>query len=320
MIHLHHFRAIDNRYCKTHIILALSLLCVLGLCFAPSRAQAGPPPIQTYFVPLPEMQVQTALEAVDTGQPDIGDVMRSMISIAATGDNTIIYYDHWEDGYEADLANPVQASTEVWGDNDPVNGIPPGFGTDIINAGDVITLASDVALPRNPAQIRYDGRDKFGGTCAVAVTRASWALDPGVVLAGAVEVYPLRDYGLQFEVPVGEDLGSDSVIAQVVFKTERGYGPGYYIGSIVAQIVFGLLANIIVAWFSRRREFRADAGGANLSSNRQMADALRALQRVHEPEPLPNEMAAFGINGGLKSLFSTHPPLEQRIAALEGRH
>ncbi len=109
------------------------------------------------------------------------------------------------------------------------------------------------------------------------------------------------------------------LIDRVVFKTERGYGPGYYIGSIVAQIIFGLLANIIVAWFSRRREFRADAGGANLSSKRQMADALRALQRVHEPEPLPQEMAAFGINGGLKSLFSTHPPLEERIAALEGR-
>jgi len=109
------------------------------------------------------------------------------------------------------------------------------------------------------------------------------------------------------------------LIDRVIFKTERGYGPGYYIGSIVAQIIFGLLANIIVAWFSRRREFRADAGGANLSSKRQMADALRALQRVHEPEPLPQEMAAFGINGGLKSLFSTHPPLEERIAALEGR-
>lgn len=107
------------------------------------------------------------------------------------------------------------------------------------------------------------------------------------------------------------------LIDRVVFKTERGYGPGYFIGSIVAQIVFGLLANIIVAWFSRRREFRADAGGANLSSNQKMADALRALQRVHDPEPLPNEMAAFGINGGLKSLFSTHPPLEDRISALE---
>ena len=109
------------------------------------------------------------------------------------------------------------------------------------------------------------------------------------------------------------------MIDRIVFKTERGYGPGYFIGSIVAQIVFSLLANIIVAWFSRRREFRADAGGAALSSNRKMADALRALQRVHDPEPMPSEMAAFGINGTLKSLFSTHPPLEARIAALESR-
>ncbi|PLY13068.1 MAG: protease HtpX [Sedimenticola sp.] len=106
-------------------------------------------------------------------------------------------------------------------------------------------------------------------------------------------------------------------IDRVVFKTERGYGPGYYIGSIVAQIVFSFLANIIVAWFSRRREFRADAGGASLSSRSKMANALRRLQQAHEPQPLPNELAAFGINGGLKSLFSTHPPLEERIAALE---
>ena len=106
-------------------------------------------------------------------------------------------------------------------------------------------------------------------------------------------------------------------IDRVVFKTERGYGPGYYIGSIVAQIIFSLLANIIVAWFSRRREFRADAGGASLSSRTKMANALRRLQQAYEPQPLPNELAAFGINGGIKSLFSTHPPLEERIAALE---
>ncbi|MCG8428648.1 MAG: protease HtpX [Chromatiales bacterium] len=106
-------------------------------------------------------------------------------------------------------------------------------------------------------------------------------------------------------------------IDRIVFKTERGYGPGYYIGSIVAQIIFSLLANIIVAWFSRRREFRADEGGASLSSNQKMANALRRLQQAHEPQPLPNELAAFGISGGFASLFSTHPPLEDRIAALE---
>jgi len=106
-------------------------------------------------------------------------------------------------------------------------------------------------------------------------------------------------------------------IDRVVFKTQRGYGPGYYIGSIVAQIVFSFVASMVVAWFSRRREYRADAGGASLSSRSKMANALRRLQQASEPQPLPNELAAFGISGGLSSLFSTHPPLDERIAALE---
>ncbi|MDH3526059.1 MAG: protease HtpX [Gammaproteobacteria bacterium] len=111
------------------------------------------------------------------------------------------------------------------------------------------------------------------------------------------------------------------VVDRVVFKTERGYGPAYYITSIVAQIFLSILASIIVMWFSRRREFRADAGGASLAGRGKMIGALQALQRAHEPHDLPGEFAAFGIAGGLgsglKQLFMTHPPLEQRIAALQ---
>jgi len=110
-------------------------------------------------------------------------------------------------------------------------------------------------------------------------------------------------------------------VDRVVFKTERGYGPAYFITSIVAQIVLGILASTIVMWFSRRREFRADAGGAELAGRQKMIAALRALQRNAEPEDLPGEFAAFGISGsragGLKRLFMSHPPLEERIAALE---
>ena len=186
----------------------------LLLCLFTLPVQAGPAPIQTFFVPLPELEVQTSLKSVDTNNA-VGNVMRSIIAIVATGSNTIIYYDHWEDGYEPDMANPIQSSTEIWGDDDPGNGIPPGFAVDLINAGDVITLDNNVSLPRDPSQILYDGRDKFGGTLAVAVTRASWALNPGVVLAGAVEVYALRDYGTQFKVPVGEDLSSDQMFEYV---------------------------------------------------------------------------------------------------------
>jgi len=111
-------------------------------------------------------------------------------------------------------------------------------------------------------------------------------------------------------------------VDRIVFKTEEGVGPAYWIVSIVAEILLSVLATMIVMWFSRYREYRADAGGAQLTSRRQMANALRALQRVHEPQDLPaGEFAAFGISGGigqgLKALFSSHPPLEQRIAALE---
>ncbi|MGZ8226123.1 MAG: protease HtpX [Methylococcaceae bacterium] len=108
------------------------------------------------------------------------------------------------------------------------------------------------------------------------------------------------------------------VVDRVVFKTERGYGPAYYIVQMVAQIALGILASILVMWFSRRREFRADAGGAKLAGRDKMIAALRALQRSHEAPSLPGQLAAFGINGGgLTRLFMSHPPLEERIAALQ---
>lgn len=105
-------------------------------------------------------------------------------------------------------------------------------------------------------------------------------------------------------------------------SSDSGPGIGYWVVSIIAEIVLGFLAAIIVMWFSRYREFRADAGGAALAGREKMIAALRALQRVHEPHDLPaGEFAAFGISGnigqGLKKLFSSHPPLEERIRALE---
>ena len=113
-------------------------------------------------------------------------------------------------------------------------------------------------------------------------------------------------------------------VDRVVFKTERGYGPAYYITSILAQIVFGILASAIVMYFSRLREFRADAGGASLAGRDKMIAALKRLQSIHEPSHLPDQLVAFGINGGLaegmRKLFMSHPPLSERIAALQGNN
>jgi heat shock protein HtpX len=109
-------------------------------------------------------------------------------------------------------------------------------------------------------------------------------------------------------------------VDKVVFRTERGVGPGFYIAVLVSEIVFGLLASIIVAWFSRYREFRADAGSASLlGSPRPMVAALRRLGGL-QPGALPQSFKASGINGapsGFMALFSSHPPIESRIAALE---
>lgn len=110
------------------------------------------------------------------------------------------------------------------------------------------------------------------------------------------------------------------LVDKIVFKTERGQGPAFFVTMIIAELVLGVLASTIVMWFSRQREFRADLGGSALSSRANMVAALRRLASMH-PAPLPDKMAAFGISGGkssgFKRLFMTHPPLEERIAALE---
>jgi len=110
-------------------------------------------------------------------------------------------------------------------------------------------------------------------------------------------------------------------VDRVILKNERGAGIGFFVSSMVAQIVLGILASMIVMWFSRQREFRADAGGAKLAGRDKMIAALNRLKAMHEPAQLPDQMAAFGISGspagGFKRLFMSHPPLDERIAALK---
>lgn len=110
------------------------------------------------------------------------------------------------------------------------------------------------------------------------------------------------------------------IVDRAIFRNERGHGPGFFITSLVAQIVLGILASMIVLWFSRRREFRADAGGAQLAGRDTMIAALQRLgSQYGQPAQLPDTVKAFGISGasdGWKRLFMSHPPLDERIAAL----
>jgi heat shock protein HtpX len=112
-----------------------------------------------------------------------------------------------------------------------------------------------------------------------------------------------------------------SIVDKTVFRTERGIGPGYYVTVLVCEIVFGVLASIIVAWFSRQREFRADAGSARYLGTPQ--PMMRALARLGglPPGELPKSLAGFGITdkAGIMGLFATHPPIEERIRALQAQ-
>ena len=111
------------------------------------------------------------------------------------------------------------------------------------------------------------------------------------------------------------------LVDRMLLKNERGHGPGFWITTIVAELVLGILASVIVMWFSRYREFRADAGGASLAGRNKMIAALERLKLNHEqPAQLPDAVKSFGISGGvgggLKRLFMSHPPLDERITAL----
>ena len=109
-------------------------------------------------------------------------------------------------------------------------------------------------------------------------------------------------------------------VDRIIFKSENGHGPAFWVTVIIADLVLGILASLIVMWFSRQREFRADAGGASLAGRGAMIAALERLSAL-QPASLPDKMTAFGIAGGgasgLKRLFMTHPPLTKRIAALK---
>ena len=115
--------------------------------------------------------------------------------------------------------------------------------------------------------------------------------------------------------------GIGYTVDKVVFKTRQGTGPAFFITMIISELLLGVLASIVVMWFSRQREYRADFGGGQLAGTQKMIAALQRLKMQHEESALPKSMAALGVSGnqgmGLKALFSTHPSLDDRIARLQ---
>ena len=171
-------------------------------------------PVQTYYVPLPEDDL---FETFDTINSRANGRINNVISVAIAADGTLIYYDHWEDGYDptSNDTDNKQASTEIWGDGDLTNGIAPGDpdGDDILKGGQAIILEN--AIPRannyrNPNTILFDGADRIQSSLPIAVTRFAFPRFPGSLAAGAVEVFDTNSWGDSFIAPVGEETANYS--------------------------------------------------------------------------------------------------------------
>lgn len=166
----------------------------------------------TFFIPYPADKLDDQFDLVNFDNNFINDSISTTISIAIQRNNTIIYYDHWEDKLEPNLLIPLQPTTEIWGDNDPSNGIPPGFTTDALNQGSIVVLRDTIDLPRDQAQIFFDGGDKLtavGGN--IAVSLAVWTESASTLYSASWELYPTVRWEKQYVIPVGEDLDPDFV-------------------------------------------------------------------------------------------------------------
>ncbi|MCB0085413.1 MAG: hypothetical protein KDE47_30945, partial [Caldilineaceae bacterium] len=209
-----------NRLYRKLSTLALALWVALvgSFLWAQTANAAPPPPVQHFYIPLPEDQIFHALQSIYPGNTicaapgaNVANPINTYISISALSDNTIIYYDQWEDGFEIDVTRPQQATTQIWGDGNPANGAPPGIPSDVIMADTVIVLDNPVDTNTLRSVIDFDGGDRVSSSNMIAMTRAAWATGSSTLLAGAVEVYDTNSWGTTYEVPVGENVDYNQI-------------------------------------------------------------------------------------------------------------
>jgi len=189
-------------------------------CCAGVQAQTV---VQTFFIPFDEEEINIALNTIDDFGGAIGNTVRSTISIVGGITNSVLFWDHWEDGYEYNILVPTQSTTQIWGDNNPANGIPPGFASDRVNQGDIVSLINDIPIPRSVTNLYYDGRDKLSVTRWVAVSRYLYAPSPGEVLADACQVYDRSKFGFDFRAPVGINTGTNQMFEYSALHIAAGY-------------------------------------------------------------------------------------------------
>ncbi|MCW1925853.1 SpaA isopeptide-forming pilin-related protein [Luteolibacter arcticus] len=175
-----------------------ALLCAGGAAHA-----VNPPPTQLFYVPFPEDHQLSAFDSINSVA---NDPITVFVTLAAATDGTVIYYDHWEDGYERDITDPVQSTTLVFGDGNAANGYPPGNPADLIPAGTVFNLRNFVATATLQAVVDYDGRDKIASFKPISVTKTTVPAGTDTLLAGCVEVFERGLWGNEYRSPVGIDM------------------------------------------------------------------------------------------------------------------
>ncbi len=174
---------------------------------------------QIYYVPFPDDDLRTALVNAGNSCSSITSFENRIISIKSPYPGTIITYDHWEDGYEADIKNPVQATTQVWGDDDITNGTSPTYSNDYIPSGGNLVLQNTFNYnPRNPLEIVYDGRDKISTSNEVAMSVVAGDIDRFNIQLAKTNVTNIDKYGTSFIVPFGEDLAQEFVYTAMFIR------------------------------------------------------------------------------------------------------
>ena len=176
---------------------------VCGLILSSSVHAANPPPTQVFYVPFPEDNQLSGFAGINGAAVD---PLAVFVTFSAATDNTVIYYDHWEDGYEKDITNPTQSTTLVFGDGNPANGYPPGNAGDLIPAGTVFSLRNYVQSTTLQSVMDYDARDKVASYKPISLTKTCFPASTNTLMAGCVEVFEQGLWGTEYRVPVGVDM------------------------------------------------------------------------------------------------------------------
>ncbi len=272
-------------------------LCALLLLLGLTQSAHAQSVIQDYYVPLPESQIRQSFVIL---APSSSATLETVISMVVAVAGTHVVYDQWEDGYELDLNNPTQSTTQVWGDGNNANGIAPGFGSDpaSLPAGTVLLLDNLVPLPRNAANILYDGRDRVGATRGIVMSRAAWPTTPGPLLADALAVASTIDWGTSFISPVGEDIVYPTPATESFFEHCDLFVMAEFNGTAVS--------------------IDADGNGTtdysitlNQGESYVVAGGVKKGATVNASKPVQSEVMAGDINANYESRWFTLAPVDQ---------